>query len=56
MVTGQIRPPKESEKYHGLLRVEAVNGLDPEVARRRPYFESLTPIFPASFLPIPARS
>ena len=46
MVTGQIRPPKEGEKYHGLLRVEAVNGLDPEVARRRPYFENLTPIFP----------
>jgi len=46
MITGQVRPPKDSEKYHGLLRVEAVNGLDPEVARRRPYFESLTPIFP----------
>ena len=30
MVTGQVRPPKESEKYYGLLRVEAVNGLDPE--------------------------
>ncbi len=46
MITGQVRPPKDSEKYHGLLRVEAVNGLDPEIARRRPYFESLTPIFP----------
>jgi len=46
MVTGQIRPPKEGEKYHGLLRVEAVNGLDPEVARKRPYFENFTPIFP----------
>jgi len=46
MVTGQIRAPKEGEKYHGLLRVEAVNGLDPEVASRRPYFENLTPIFP----------
>jgi transcription termination factor Rho len=46
MVVGQVRPPKESEKYYGLLRVEAVNGLDPEVAKRRPHFESLTPIFP----------
>lgn len=45
-VTGQIRPPKDSEKYHGLLRVEAVNGLDPELAKRRPYFDTLTPVFP----------
>ncbi len=45
-VTGQVRPPKDSEKYYGLLRVEAINGLDPEVAKARPYFESLTPIFP----------
>lgn len=46
MISGQARPPKESEKYFGLLRVEAVNGLDPEVAKSRPYFEQLTPIFP----------
>jgi transcription termination factor Rho len=46
MVIGQIRPPKENEKYYGLLRVEAVNGLEPEVARRRPHFDQLTPIFP----------
>jgi transcription termination factor Rho len=45
-VTGQVRAPKDSEKYYGLLRVEAVNGLDPDVARQRPYFESLTAIFP----------
>jgi transcription termination factor Rho len=45
-VSGQVRPPKESEKYFSLLRVEAVNGLDPETARRRPNFDSLTPIFP----------
>ena len=45
-VTGQVRPPKDSEKYYGLLRVEAVNGLDPEVAKSRPHFEHLTPIFP----------
>ena len=46
MVIGQVRPPKDSEKYFGLLRVEAVNGLDPEAAKQRPVFEKLTPIFP----------
>jgi transcription termination factor Rho len=46
MVIGQVRPPKESEKYFGLLRVEAVNGMDPEQAKNRPAFEHLTPIFP----------
>jgi transcription termination factor Rho len=46
MVVGQVRPPKESEKYFSLLRVEAVNGVDPEAAKQRPSFESLTPIFP----------
>jgi transcription termination factor Rho len=46
MIVGQVRPPKESEKYYSLLRVEAVNGMDPEAAKQRPYFESLTPIFP----------
>lgn len=50
MVTGQVRPPKDSEKYHSLLRVEAVNGLDPEIAKRRPQFESLTPIFPTKLI------
>jgi transcription termination factor Rho len=46
LVIGQVRPPKENEKYYGLLRVEAVNGLDPEVTKTRPRFEALTPIFP----------
>ncbi len=46
MVIGQVRPPKESEKYFSLLRVEAINGLDPEQARDRPVFERQTPIFP----------
>ncbi len=50
MVTGQIRPPKDNEKYHGLIRVEAVNGIDPEAAKRRPHFDSLTPIFPTRLL------
>jgi len=46
LVVGQVRPPKENEKYFGLLRVEAVNGVDPDVAKERPVFERLTPIFP----------
>ncbi len=46
MVIGQVRAPKESEKYLGLLRVEAVNALDPEAAKERPHFDTLTPIFP----------
>ena len=49
-VTGQVRQPKDSEKYYGLLRVEAVNGVEPEEARRRPQFENLTPIFPNKML------
>ncbi|MFQ5827353.1 MAG: transcription termination factor Rho, partial [Dehalococcoidia bacterium] len=50
MVTGQVRPPKNGERYYSLLRVEAVNGIDPEAARNRPYFTSLTPIFPNRFI------
>src|SRR5947209_18111628 len=46
LVSGQVRPPKDSEKFYGLLRVEQVNGLDPEVARNRVNFDDLTPIYP----------
>src|SRR4030042_562144 len=46
MVIGQIRPPTDTAKYFGLLRVESINGLNPEEVRDRPRFESLTPIFP----------
>lgn len=45
-VRGTVRAPKESEKYYGLLRVDDVNGLDPEAAKARPHFENLTAIFP----------
>ncbi len=55
-VMGTARPPKDSEKYYGLLRVDAVNGLDPESAKRRPYFEQLTPIFPHELLDLEAGS
>ncbi len=46
MVTGQVRPPKDGEKYFSLVRVEAVNGTDPEGLRDRIHFSALTPIFP----------
>ncbi len=46
MVVGQVRPPKETEKYRSLLRIEAVNGMDPEMSKNRPHFERLIPIFP----------
>ena len=45
-VTGQVRPPKDGERYYGLIRVEAVNDMDPEQARLRPHFDNLTPIYP----------
>jgi transcription termination factor Rho len=46
MVLGSARAPKDNERYYGLLRVEAVNGLPVEVIRYRRDFEKLTPIFP----------
>jgi len=45
-VYGQARPPKEGEKYYSLLRVDSINGLDPELGRTRRTFGSLTPTFP----------
>jgi transcription termination factor Rho len=45
-VTGAVRQPKDNEKYFALLRIDTVNGVDPEVARQRPDFEKLTPLFP----------
>ena len=45
-VGGQVRPPKDGEKYFGLVRVETVNGLEPDNSRSRSSFENLTPIFP----------
>src|SRR5919109_5602967 len=45
-VGGSVRAPKDNEKYWGLLRVDAVNGVDPDTARRRPHFDALTPVFP----------
>lgn len=45
-VSGQVRPPKEGERFFALLRVEAVNGKDPEEIRGRTLFDNLTPLYP----------
>ncbi len=45
-ISGQIRPPKDSERYFALLKVEAVNHEDPEIAREKILFDNLTPLYP----------
>ncbi len=45
-VIGVVRPPRESERHYGLLKVETINGQTPEQAKTRSTFESMTPIFP----------
>lgn len=45
-VSGKVRPPKENERYFGLLHVEAVNGENPETAKERVHFPALTPLYP----------
>src|SRR6186713_3114094 len=49
-VGGVVRAPKDGEKYWGLVRVESVNGVDPEAAKRRPVFQDLTPIHPIELI------
>ncbi len=46
LIIGHVRPPRESERHWGMIKVESVNGVDPDEARRRQRFENLTPIFP----------
>lgn len=46
LVSGKVRPPKENERYFGLLHVEAVNGEDPDIAAERFHFAALTPLYP----------
>jgi len=46
MIIGHVRPPRESERHYGLLKVETINGIDPDEIKYRATFESLTPIFP----------
>jgi transcription termination factor Rho len=45
-VSGQIRPPKDSERYYALLKVEKINADDPEVTRKKILFDNLTPLYP----------
>ena len=45
-VAGKARPPKESERYYGLMHVDRVNGKNPEEAKQRPHFPALTPLYP----------
>ncbi len=45
-VSGQVRPPKDGERYFALIKVEAINFEHPDVARERTFFENLTPIYP----------
>ena len=46
LIAGQIRPPKEKEKFFALLKVEAVDGEEPDKAKDKTHFENLTPLFP----------
>jgi len=45
VVTGQVRPPKEQERYYALIKIEAINYLPPEESKKRPLFENLTPLY-----------
>ncbi|GHV02916.1 transcription termination factor Rho [Campylobacterota bacterium] len=46
IVTGQVRAPKDQERYSALLKIEAINYLPPEEAKKRPLFDNLTPLYP----------
>ncbi|MCJ7813796.1 MAG: transcription termination factor Rho [Candidatus Atribacteria bacterium] len=50
LVSGQVRPPKEGERYYALLKIEAVNHEDPELSKERLDFENLTPLFPEEMI------
>jgi len=49
-ISGQIRSPKDSERYFALLRVEAVNFEHPDIAKTKPFFDNLTPLYPEEML------
>ncbi len=48
VISGQIRPPKDNERFFALLRVDAVNMMDPEIVKSKKSFDSLTPLYPES--------
>jgi transcription termination factor Rho len=53
-IAGAVRAPRDAEKYWGLLRVDSVNGVDSDTARRRPIFNELTPVHPDELLNLEA--
>jgi transcription termination factor Rho len=55
-VSGEIRPPKDNERYFALLKVEEINGEDPETARDKILFEDLTPLYPMEKLELECES
>ncbi len=55
-ISGQIRQPKESERYFALLKVEAVNYEDPEIAREKILFDNLTPLYPEKKITLETKS
>jgi transcription termination factor Rho len=50
LVTGQVRPPKDQERYYALLKIEAINYYSPEDTKNRPLFDNLTPLYPTDQL------
>lgn len=50
IVTGQVRPPKDQERYYALLKIEAINYVSPEETKKRPLFDNLTPLYPTEHL------
>ena len=55
VVTGQVRPPKDQERYYALIKIEAVNSLPPEESKKRPLFDNLTPLYPQEQLKLEYR-
>lgn len=56
LVAGQVRPPKDTERYFSLLKIQAVNYRDPEEFQQRIHFEELTPIYPRDRIPLETTS
>ncbi|MBN1279444.1 MAG: transcription termination factor Rho [Chlorobiaceae bacterium] len=54
-VSGQVRAPKEGERFFALLKINTIDGADPEITRERPFFENLTPLFPNERLKLETR-
>jgi len=50
LVSGQVRPPKDNERFFALLRVEKINGIDPDLNRNLIYFDNLTPLYPEDLI------